>query len=174
MNADYAAWAQDNDVAEIDWSKVLVTVKSTSEKPVSITGIDFLVSERKPAIKGVTLGLGCGSETTARFAVVDLDQNPPQITESTSKEMMWGDENWRTSPLRFPYTVSDKETESLLLIAKTDACECRWKARLRWSNGETAGVSVIDYKGKPFHTSGSAGLQDSYIYNDTAKQWDKL
>ncbi|OXM54947.1 hypothetical protein CFP75_02065 [Amycolatopsis alba DSM 44262] len=174
MNADYAAWAQDNDVAEIGWSKVLVTVKSTSEKPVSITGIDFLVSERKPVIKGATLGGGCGSETTARFAVVDLDQNPPRITESTSKELTWGDENWRTSPLRFPYTVSDKETESLLLIAKTDACECRWKARLRWSNGETTGSSVLDYKGKPFHTSGSAGLRDSYIYNDTAKQWDKL
>lgn len=175
MDADYAVWAQDNDLAELEWSKALITVKSTSEKPVSITGLDFVVTDRKPANLAAALGGQCGSETTARFAVVDLDQNPPQITESTSKVMQWGDPSWRTSPLQFPYAVSDKETESLLLIAKTGACECRWKALLRWSNGETTGTSVIDYKGKPFHTaSGTNYPGDRYVYNETSKRWDKL
>jgi hypothetical protein len=138
---------------------------------LSVTGIRFAVLERKPPIKGVSLSNQCGDETIARFAVVDLDREPPIITESTSKEMGWGDERWRTSPLKFPYEVTDKETETLLLIAKTDNCECYWKASISWTIESTSGTSVIDYKGQPFHTSAATSLGENYQYDESMRSW---
>ncbi|MEU5259322.1 hypothetical protein [Amycolatopsis sp. NPDC021455] len=171
---DLVAWSHANDLAELGWTKVLVNVSGKSDKTVTITGIKFTVTERKPPLTGPSISKDCGGETTGRFVVVDLDQSPPKIIQSTSIPRTWGDDDWRTTELKFPYKVTDKETEPLLIIAKTEKCECRWSAQVSWSFGDRSGSKAIDYQGQPFHTSAEPGRYDSHWYDDSKHQWVSL
>jgi hypothetical protein len=80
---------------------------------------------------------------------------------------MWGDQEWRTTPMQFPYTVTDTDSESLLIIAKTQQYRA-WTAALSWTDGEKSGVEAIDYQGQPFKTTSSANRTG---YVDQDGQW---
>jgi hypothetical protein len=91
---------------------------------------------------------------------VDLDKSPPQITGSSAVEATWGDMS--TSPLVFPYEVTNRENENLLLIASTQGY-IEWTAKLSWSNGVRSGVLTTDDSGRPFRTARAADGNPSAI-----------
>ncbi|GLY99056.1 hypothetical protein Acsp02_63100 [Actinoplanes sp. NBRC 103695] len=138
--------------AEMDWTKVLITVRGKGKSPVTVTGLDFAITDEGPPLKGSYLAHPCGDETVARFAEVDLDRTPPRIVASSAVPRSWGDDQWRTTPLVFPYEVSDTDSESLLVIAKTSEYRA-WTAVLTWTDGDKSGSEKIDWEGKPFKTS---------------------
>ncbi|UOZ07306.1 hypothetical protein [Amycolatopsis sp. WQ 127309] len=167
----YASWAHANNLATLDQNKVMVNITGRDDKPVTITGIRFVVTDRKPALTSQIMSNECGSSTEGKFAVVDLDQNPPKITQSTSVPRTWGDDEWRTTPLTFPYKVTAQDTEPLLLIAETKQCECQWKAYISWAVGDRTGTSEVGYKGQPFHTSASSNMHEYVRYNSETARW---
>ncbi len=74
-----------------------------------------------------------------------------------------------TTPLRFPYRVSDTESESLLILAHSSGY-VEWTAHLEWSNGEDSGALTIDDKGKPFRTTSFIEGRE-IIHPDGAGGW---
>lgn len=152
-----AEWAARNDAAQASpyapdqgTSKVLFTITGYEDRPVTITGLTIRtnIQSEKPAT-GEHLSLNCGDATIARYAEVDLDARPPRVTGSSSTEITWGD--MVTSPLRFPYDVDSRDTESLLLIASTGGY-VEWSAVVDWSDGRSSGRLIIDNDGEPFRT----------------------
>jgi hypothetical protein len=155
----WSKWAISQGGADLSASKVLVTIRGTTKSPVTVTGVKIHVVERKPALTGSKVANGCGGTIDARYAEFDLDSNPPRISSSSSIPVMWGGEEWRATPLKFPYEVTDTESESLLIIGSTKEYAA-WTASLLWTDGNKSGVEKIDFKGKPFRTSDSKNATD--------------
>jgi hypothetical protein len=148
----WSKWAISQGGADFLASKVLITIRGTNKSPVTVTGIKIHVVERKPALAGSVVSNGCGGPIDARYAEFDLDNNPPRMSSSSSIPVMWGGEEWRATPLKFPYQVTDTQSESLLLIGTTEEYAA-WTASLSWTDGNKSGVEAIDFDGKPFRTS---------------------
>jgi len=142
--------------------RIMLTLQGTSARPVTITELTFEAVDRKPARKGPEVSNECGDETIARYAKIDLDRNPPAITESSATKNELGDT--RAEPIKFPYVVSETDPETLLLIASTHNL-VSWRARVSWSDGETSGVAVIDDQGKPFMTSDPSAATSTNVPN---------
>jgi hypothetical protein len=170
-DTDWSDWALGLGGAEADHTKVLITVRGTGEGPVTITGLTFSVKERGPALHGSAVAQRCGDETVGRYAEVDLDQEPPRIvTSSSSSEGYWGDDEWRTTPLRFPYQVTRTENESLLIIARTKQYRA-WIATLSWTDGDKTGNDVVDFGGTPFRTSSTVNAKSYYSADQEWKEY---
>ena len=170
--SNYAKWRSDNELAEIDASDVIVTVKGIDNSPVTVTGLRFDVSRRLEPLRGVRMNGECGDETIARYALVDLDKRPPKIVESSAKKISVGDSEWRVNQITFPYEVTNTDSETLLIRAQTKSCDCDWKAFLSWSNGEEVGTEEISYHGKPFRTTAdNAGIAGVYFYDSIRPGW---
>jgi hypothetical protein len=150
---EWAAWGPRLGGADADRTVVTVVIKSKTPQPVIVTNLEFVVTSRKPPMRGTLVSNQCGGPVEARYALADLDQNPARIVAGSATAATVGGIEWRVNPLRFPYEVTDTETETLLLVGRTENCECMWEARLSWSNGEASGTETIDFGGKPFHTS---------------------
>jgi len=136
--------------------RILVTVKGYDRGPVTITALEFHVVYRQSTpLDGRVLSNSCGGETIARYVEVDLDADPPRIGKSSADVTTWS-QSIDTTPLRFPYNVSDSDTENLLLIASTSGY-VEWTADLSWSNGAASGRLTIDNHGQPFRTSNQVG-----------------
>lgn len=157
-NEQLADWARAHGAATAEpfgddtggTERIMLTLRGTSARPVTITELTFEAVDRKPARNGPVVSNRCGDGTTARYAKIDLDRKPPAITESSATKAEVG--GARAEPIKFPYVVSDTDPETLLLIASTHNL-VSWRAHLAWSDGETSGVAVIDDHGKPFVTS---------------------
>lgn len=156
---DLVEWAVSRDGAQgatsdtsgAGFGQVLVTLTGYEARPVTVTGIEFEVVERADPLVGTVVANECGGSTEARFAEVDLDESPPAIVESSADAVILSAE-METTPLRFPYTITGSETESLLIIARTQQY-VEWRARILWSNGESDGVLVVDNDGEPFRVT---------------------
>ena len=151
---NWSKWALQQGGAELFATKVLVTVKGLTQNPITVTGLRFIATSRQKPQRQFQISNECGDATAGRFAVVDLDQDPPRVTESSSVPRVWGDEEWRTTPLKFPYTITDQESESILLIAQTTQY-VEWYAELSWTDGETSGTEKVDSNGEVFRTASS-------------------
>jgi hypothetical protein len=160
-SSELGVWVRERDGATADFfapgrgtAMIMLTVTGFDERPVTITDLTFTTTVREdaPAV-GTTVANECGGPTVARYAEIDLDQQPPQITASSDTEVMWGEMS--TSPLAFPYEVTSSDNENLLLIAST-AGYVEWTASLSWSNGIDSGVLLIDDDGEPFRTARAA------------------
>jgi hypothetical protein len=162
----WSDWALGKGGADLDWTKVLITVRGTGKNPVTITGLAISIKDEGPPLDGSYLEHPCGSETVGRYAEIDLDQTPPRIETSSSVPITWGDDAWRATPLQFPYTVTDTDSESLLIIGKTRQYRA-WTASISWTDGQSSGTEIIDYQGKPFKTTSHANAQ-GYIEMDGA------
>jgi hypothetical protein len=167
----WSDWALRLGGAEMDRTKVLVTLRGRGTQSVTVTGLTFSVSERGRPLSGSLVDPACGDETVARYAEVDLDQDPPRIVASSSVETSWGGEEWRATPLKFPYVVSSSQSESLLIIARTKQYRA-WTAALSWTDGEKTGKDIIDFGGKPFKTSAATNTE-SYSWNYSDGRWEK-
>lgn len=158
------AWADSSEAAQAlsfypgrGMSMITFTVTGYDTRPVTVTALRFRVStHRERPNDGTILSRECGDETVARYADVDLDVDPPRITQSSALPVSYGSDT-RTTPLSFPYTVSNSDTESLLIVASTSRY-VEWTAELAWSNGVDSGVLAIDNDGSPFRTTVPPGV----------------
>jgi hypothetical protein len=140
--------------------RIMVTIAGGAATPVTITDLTFEAVERGPAIIGPVVSNQCGDETVARYAEIDLDRNPPAIISSSATPVSVG-ADLEVEPIKFPYLVSESETETLLLIASTHNYVA-WRARLSWSNGTTSGTYTVDDDGDPFRVSSSSASTGAY------------
>ena len=148
----------------------MVTIRSTSDRPVTITGLAVSANARKPALSGTSLSNGCGGPTYGRYAEIDLDQEPPKIVASTTvPRAVSDDDGWRATPLKFPYVVTDTESETLLLYAVTTQ-NVAWTASLSWTDGQRSGTATIDDEGRPFETDSGV---NAVHYTRFGSDWQK-
>jgi hypothetical protein len=87
--------AQTNSTGSLDrgYGQVFLTVAGHKDKAFTITSLRIQAEERHPApLEGVEVSNECGSPLEARFAEVDLDAGPPEITNSSSVPTYWGSE----------------------------------------------------------------------------------
>ncbi len=131
------------------WSLVWVTIKGKTDEPVRVTGLDIEVHSREPMpVAGAVLTGQCGGEVEGRYALFDLEQDPPAVIESSNDIVLLGN---AITPLRFPYEVSNTELETLLIIGQARDWT-KWTGRLSWTNGEESGTLGIDDGGAPYQT----------------------
>lgn len=140
---------------------IMLTVKGTSSKPVTITELTFEAVDRQPPLAGPEVENPCGDAVTARYAVIDLDHKPPAIVKSSANKSLWGSDV-RAEPIRFPYVVSEDDPETLLLIASTHNF-VSWRGRIKWGDGETSGTYTIDNEGQPFRTSDASRVTSTHV-----------
>lgn len=142
--------------------QLFITIGGYDERPVTLTRMEINVIERGEALSGAGVGNDCGTPIEARFARIDLDQSPPQITESSVDVVPIGaDLGVSVTPLTFPYIVSSVDTETILLIASTTQL-VSWEVLFTWSNGRESGVLVVKQGVQPFLVSGRANRNGSY------------
>lgn len=158
---DYATWVRDHDGAEaIPWAgfrlgQVQLDLKGTSSAPVTITSLTAEVVDRRPGPRtGTTVSGQCGGETIGRLAEIDLDADPPKITGSNADpKKIWG-EDIRTTPLKFPYTITDTDTELLLICAEVPSNDTvSYRLHIGWTDGQYSGNKTVDNAGKPFQVA---------------------
>jgi hypothetical protein len=160
---DWSAWGAVNKAADADRTSVLLNVSSADHRTITLTKLSVVVTQRK-APKGVVVGYPCGGPTKARYIEYNLDAQPPRIIDSSLTVAYVGQPGLglKTTPLTFPYTVTDENTASILVIGTVYSCDCLWHAELSWQAGAAHGVKEIDLDGQPFHTAGSNGLNGYY------------
>lgn len=153
-DADWAPWVKAAGAADADFTHVTVTIQGRTGRVVYLTGIHFNV-KRNPPIRGAMIGPGCGGPVTGRFIEVNLDQQPPRITNSSSDPKATVSASGY-KPLQFPYSISD--TDGLVLVIEGDArnYDDVWSADIEWSSQGVNGTTRIDDHGMPFQTSSSS------------------
>lgn len=157
-HSNFSTWVQQHGGVEVGETIVVVTIRGRTSQPVVLTGLRLVVTSRKAPMQGTYIGGDCAYSQeppvkSARYALVNLDHQPPRVSQPSATVIQADLDFWRVSPLLFPYEVTDRSIETLLLIGRTRMCDCTWKAELSWSNGETSGQETIDLHGKPFHTT---------------------
>ena len=122
---------------------------------ITLTGLEFHVVSRAPAIQGTRLNIqaGCGGAGEFRFGYVDLDLPPPYWVPNAKIPV-----NVRADALKFPYTVTANDPEELLITVTTARCDCRWYAELEWVDGAIVGRTKITDIGLPFDTTAHGRL----------------
>lgn len=70
----------------------------------------------------------------------------------------------------FPYRVSVRDPEILLVTGRTVKCDCDWYLELEWSSGDRSGSVRIDDGGRPFRTSAVQG-GPAYLYDTNTRRW---
>ncbi|MFC1435195.1 hypothetical protein ACEZDB_31590 [Streptacidiphilus sp. N1-3] len=68
-----------------------------------------------------------------------------------------------TDQLRFPYTATANDPETLLVDLVTDHTDCTWDVTLSWVDGGMSKTALIDDNGKPFELTSVTGM--------TQKRW---
>ena len=103
---------------------------------------------------------GCGAILTPRHFSVNLDANRP-----LARSIPGNDPDRPAPAIDFPYQVSLREPEVLMLAASTEACTCDWYVDLDWSSqGRTGTVRIGDH-GRPFRTTSIEGLPHYWYRN---------
>lgn len=161
LPAEYAKWAwQHNGVEAAPFGgfragRVQLSMRGTGPTPVTITSLSAEVVDRKPGpMTGTVVSGQCGSSTTGRLAEVDLDADPPKILRSNSDpNQLWGQDT-NTTPLQFPYKITDTDSELLLIIAEVRSNDTvSYRLHIGWTDGARSGTEVVDNGGKPFQVA---------------------
>jgi hypothetical protein len=146
---------------------IYTVLRGTGDSTAIITGIKFHVLKREPLpVSGGIIDGSCGSPIEARYGVFDLDQSPPQMSESSAKKIYLGSSPTTVTPLAFPYSISSKDLEALLIIGQTREL-VTWTAELTWSDGNSTGSVLLDDDGKPFVTAGSSPSTPRFAWDGT-------
>jgi hypothetical protein len=169
---EWKRWAAAQDGVVANRTYVSVNVAGRSGDQVTITGLRFDVRSRRPPIRGSFFKLECGGPVESPYIEVNLDRNPPRIQSSSREKVFVGDQQWKLTPVTFPWTVTRSDTATFLIYAGTRECYCEWTAQLSWQSGGTSGVAAIDDDGKPFRISSSINSQ---AYSpDGANSWAEV
>ena len=73
-------WAQGYDAVQADTEFVRLRVDATGDEPVYITGLDLLIDDSRPPLRGIHLACpGRGGQIDDRLVNADLSSNPPTV-----------------------------------------------------------------------------------------------
>ncbi|WP_308434800.1 transcriptional regulator [Streptomyces fructofermentans] len=152
---DALAWARSQGAVHGGQTLLEIAVQGKSDTAVVLRALRVRVVGRADPVQGTVYatGQGCGSDLAPRTFVVDLDKDRP-----IARPMPGNDSGVDTPPMPMPYRVSANDPEVLLVDARTAGCDCRWYLELDWSSQGRTGTERIDDNGRPFRTSGTAGL----------------
>ncbi len=164
---DARTWAETQSAVHGGGTTVQLSVQGTSETAVVLTALRVRVSARADPAPGNAYAMdqGCGGALTPRYFDVDLDKDRP-----LARAVPGNDAGTLIPAVRMPYRVSATDPEVLLVTARTAHCDCRWYLELDWSSQGRTGTVRIDDDGRPFRTSGLAGLP-RYEYDTSAREW---
>lgn len=155
-DGDWAEWGKRNGGVVSDYLVVSVNVAGKDDRPITLTGISASVVDRRPATRGVVIGLPCGGPVEAPFLAYDLDSDPPRLLSSSIVPRTLEDEEWKLTPMTFPWTITRTDTANLVIYGITAECDCAWTGALTWQSGSRHGKITIDDEGEPFRVSTSA------------------
>jgi hypothetical protein len=122
-----------------------------------------LVDRTTPAARrGIAYSMyeGCGAVLVPRYFSVNLDARRP-----LARSMPGNDPDRPEPAIDFPYQVSLREPEVLMLSARTVSCTCDWYLELDWSSQGRSGTVRIDDHGRPFRTTSITGLPHLWYRN---------
>lgn len=160
---EWSTWGPSLGAADARYTALIVNVKSRTAEPVVVTGLNFTVGSRAQPIDGPTIQNPCGGPITGRYVEASLDTDPPRVVSSSSDPQAYvGARDLSLEQLKFPYRVTNTDTETLIVVGGTDSCDVYWTGELLWSNGEQNGSLTLDMEGKPFRTSAVIGPEYSY------------
>ncbi|MFJ9665278.1 helix-turn-helix domain-containing protein [Streptomyces sp. NPDC101219] len=164
---DAGVWAGAQRAVHGGETLVELSVQGTSDTAVVLTALRVRVVGRGAPAAGHVYAMdqGCGGALTPRYFDVDLDKDRP-----LARPVAGNDAGTPLPAVRMPYRVSAEDPEVLLVTARTDACDCRWYLELDWSSQGRTGTVRVDDGGRPFRTSGIAGLPH-YEYDTSGRRW---
>ncbi|MFI9007596.1 hypothetical protein ACIGNX_10250 [Actinosynnema sp. NPDC053489] len=151
----WSEWDQVNEGgAAASPGQVMITVQGRSDAQVVLTDLRVRVVARREPLRGTAVVRQCGGPGVVRRLSVDLDRDPVAPTAEDQFGATDPDTpQWERKPIKFPYTVSLTDTETFVVEAKTDGCDCDWVIDLHWASQGQVGVLPITDDGHPFRTS---------------------
>lgn len=138
--------------------EVTVTVQGLTDDSVVLQGIDVEVLARRPAMSGVYLPSGCGSDLTPRYFQVDLAASRPTLEAEGGV-------------VGFPYKVSGSDPEQFVITPLLGDGAVDWRLRISWSSGDRKGELVIDDHGQPLRTTAITRARPFCIEQPDGLRW---
>lgn len=162
--ADAEAWATSQQAVHGRTTNLRISVQGRGSAAVVLEALHVrVVTRTTPAVRrGIAYSMyeGCGAVLIPRYFAVDLDAHRP-----LARSMPGNDPGRPITAVDFPYQVSLREPEVLLLSARTESCTCDWYLDLDWSSQGRTGTVRIDDHGRPFRTTGIKGLPHYWYRN---------
>lgn len=162
--ADAAVWAASQDAVHGGTTDLRISVQGRGSAAVVLEALHVrVVNHTTPASRrGIAYSMyeGCGAILVPRYFSVNLDAHRP-----LARSMPGNDPDRPAPAIDFPYQVSLREPEVLLLSAHTESCTCDWYLELDWSSQGRTGTVRIDDHGRPFHTTSIKGLPHYWYRN---------
>ncbi|WP_416969822.1 helix-turn-helix domain-containing protein [Streptomyces sp. 4F14] len=167
MSQDARAWAAAESALHGKETMVKVSVQGRSDTAVVLEGLRVRMTGRGEPAPGNAYAMdqGCGGSLTPREFAVDLDKDRP-----IARPMPGNDAGTELPAVSFPYRVSAKDPEILLVTARTTGCDCSWYLELDWSSQGRTGTVRIDDAGRPFRTTAITDLP-RYVYDTLNRNW---
>jgi hypothetical protein len=169
---EWSAWAREHGGVDGSSQIVLVELRARTDEPVTVTGIEVTIRDRKPPVKGwYSVRMPAGDVVPIRRATIDLDTPTATVRYHKDYRDLAGTDHLVLS-------VSRSKPEDIQLEANTDEALVEWKAKVLYSGADGTGSVVVDDNGQPFRVSseiGSAG----YVSGDVAGRlhrvqcWDR-
>ncbi|NEC86695.1 helix-turn-helix transcriptional regulator [Streptomyces sp. SID12501] len=155
--ADAAVWAASQGAVHGRTTNLRISVQGRDSAAVVLEALHVrVVNHTTPASRrGIAYSTyeGCGAILVPRYFSVNLDARRP-----LARSMPGNDPDRPAPAIGFPYQVSLREPEVLLLAARTESCTCDWYLELDWSSQGRTGSVRIDDHGRPFRTTSIKGL----------------
>nr|WP_262418390.1 transcriptional regulator [Streptomyces sp. SP2-10] len=161
---DAAAWAGSLGAVHGRTTHLRITVQGRGSAAVILEALHVRVVNRTTpaARRGIAYSMyeGCGAILIPRHFSVNLDAHRP-----LARSVPGNDPDRADPAVDFPYQVSLREPEVLLLSARSDSCTCDWYVDLDWSSQGRTGTVRIDDHGRPFRTTTIEGLPHYWYRN---------
>jgi hypothetical protein len=162
--ADAAVWAASQGAVHGLTTNLRISVQGRGSAAVVLEALHVrVVNHTTPASRrGIAYSMyeGCGAILVPRYFSVNLDARRP-----LARSMPGNDPDRPAPAIDFPYQVSLREPEVLLLDARTESCTCDWYLELDWSSQGRTGTVRIDDHGRPFRTTSITGLPHYWYRN---------
>lgn len=155
--ADAAVWAASQQAVHGGTTDLRISVQGRGSAAVVLEALHVRLANRTTpaARRGIAYSMyeGCGAILVPRHFALDLDSHRP-----LARSKPGDDPGKPTAAVDFPYQVSLREPEVLLVSAHTESCTCDWYLDLDWSSEGRSGTVRIDDHGRPFRTTSINGL----------------
>ncbi|MDT0571149.1 helix-turn-helix domain-containing protein [Streptomyces sp. DSM 3412] len=162
--ADAAVWAASQQAVHGRTTDLRISVQGRGSAAVVLEALHVrVVNHTTPASRrGIAYSTyeGCGTILVPRHFSVNLDAHRP-----LARSMPGNDPDRPTPAIDFPYQVSLREPEVLMVSATTESCTCDWYLELDWSSQGRSGTVRIDDNGRPFRTTSIKGLPQYWYRN---------
>lgn len=152
-------WAREVGGIPADDLDVYMTVQGRSEAQVTLTNLRVRVTERRRNTHSVHVNINEGGPDAYRWVRVDLDTDPPKLSDELFDSPLNNAPAHERRPIRFPYEVSISDAETFLIKALANGCDCSFLIELDWMAEGKIGTVVVDDAGRPFRLAGSGGVQ---------------